>query len=41
METLDNALSSGDATIDVGSSDDLKDFLAVFDRVAVTPSGTG
>jgi alkyl sulfatase BDS1-like metallo-beta-lactamase superfamily hydrolase len=40
-DTVDTALSSGDATIDVGSSDDLKEFLAVFDRVNVTPSGTG
>jgi len=39
--TLDDALSSGNVTIDVGSSDDLKEFLSVFDRVNVIASGTG
>ena len=41
METLDNAIDSGNASIKVGNLDDVKIFLAVFDTMALRPSRTG
>jgi len=40
-QTLDDAIDSGDASIGVGTSDDLQTFLTVFDSVVVKPTGSG
>ena len=40
-QTLDESIDSGDASIDVGTLDDLQVFLAVFDSVVVKPTGSG
>ena len=40
-QTLDDAIDSGDASIDVGTLDDLQTFLAVFDSVVVKATGSG
>jgi len=41
METLDNAIDSGNASIKIGNRDDVKNFLAVFDTMVLRPSGPG